>query len=210
MLEEARRIVEAARRQSVRARLIGGLAVRAHCPGTPLCDRPARDIDLVVPHEHLKRLLAVLADLGYEENVHVSLASGGHAAQFFRACRHEQDGTKVHVDDRVDVYLDDFHPHHRIPLRGRLALADFALPPSDVLLIKLQRSSPDDDDLRDMLALLTSPRVDEMKRPRPSTPATSRGPAPGTGACTTTWHATWKAAAAACSASRSRPRRRRE
>ena len=166
MLEEARRIVEAARSRALQVRLIGGLAVRSLCRGAPLSARPTRDIDLVAPHEQLKQLLAVFATLGYEENTYVRLASGGHTTQFFRECRHERDGLRAHVDDRVDLYLDDFHLHHRIPLRARLALSDFSLPAGDVLLVKLQRSSPDEDDLRDMLALLSSLRTGDGDEPR--------------------------------------------
>jgi hypothetical protein len=165
MLEEARRIVEAARSHSLQARLVGGLAVRSLCRGAPLCDRPARDIDLVAPHEQLKALLTVFADLGYAENTYVRLASGGHATQFFRECRHERDGRRAHVDDRVDLYLDDFRLHHRVPLRERLGLTDFSVPAGDVLLVKLQRSSPDDDDLRDMLALLSGLRTGDDDEP---------------------------------------------
>ena len=63
------------------------------------------------------------------------------------------------------MYFDDFRLHHRIALRRRLLLEDLTIPVSDVLLIKLQRTSLDDDDIRDALSLLKDVPLSELDRP---------------------------------------------
>ncbi len=154
MLEEARRIVDAARRRDLTLRLIGGLAVREQCRGADLAARRYRDIDLVCLRAEFKQVVSLLTDRGFAENGHYRLASSGQMAQFFRPCVHRDDGRSQHVDDRIDVFVDTFRLDHQIALKERLGFEDYTAPASDVLLVKLQRAAVNEDDLGDIVALL--------------------------------------------------------
>ncbi|MGZ4199589.1 MAG: hypothetical protein ACXVP1_05335 [Thermoleophilia bacterium] len=154
MLAEAHLIIDTARAQGVTLRLLGGLAVREHCRETAFCRRAYRDIDLVGLGSAAKRATAVLAGLGWDENRQVAMATMGRKRQFFRDCRHPAAGGRAHDDDRIDLYLDAFRLHHSIDLRRRLEFEPYTVSTSDVLLVKLQRTELNEDDLRDILTVL--------------------------------------------------------
>ena len=197
MLDEALDLVDAARADGVEARLVGGLAVLALCADQRRCRRDHRDLDLVAPRPAAKRLLATFARLGYEENRHVRLASGGALLQVYRPCAHPGPAGPLHADDRVDVYLDAFRQHHTVPLRRRLRREPYTVPPSDVLLAKLLRTQPERDRRRGRrhAAAGTSGRRTTRRR-APSGGATWRASAPVTGGSTTTSRATSRASPA--------------
>jgi hypothetical protein len=159
MLDEALDVVDAARAAGVDARLIGGLAVLALCDGSPP-RRSHRDLDLVAARAGLSRLLETFARLGYEENRHVRLASGGALLQVYRPCVHrDAAGRPAHADDRIDVYLDAFRLHHTLGLKRRLRREPYTVPPADVLLAKLLRTRMSESDVRDVVALLANVEV---------------------------------------------------
>ncbi len=166
MLAEAREIVGAAAGAGVVLRLVGGLAVYATSPDRDFARRPIRDIDLVGLRRQATRAAAALGAFGYQENRHVRFATAGQVMQFFRRCVHVGgDGRRVHDDDRIDVYLDAFRLDHEIALKDRLPGGADTVPAADVLLIKLQRSAPSRDDLRDVVALLKDLRLDGRDEP---------------------------------------------
>ena len=154
MLAEARGIVDAARAEGVLVRLLGGLAVREHCTHTRFCERPYRDIDLAALAGASKAVTAMLGRLGWAENRQVAMATMGRKRQFFRDCRHGAGTDRAHDDDRVDLYLDAFRLHHTIDLRRRLDLERYTVSTSDVLLVKLQRTEVNPDDLRDIVTMV--------------------------------------------------------
>ena len=156
MLDEARALIDEARAHGVALRLVGGLAVRAHCREPAFCERPCRDIDLVARRRAARTVGGLLTAAGWTENRQVAMAAAGRKRQFFRGCRHATAAGKDHVDDRVDLYLDAFHLHHAVDLRERLDLDPYTVSLSDVLLIKLQRTQADPDDVHDMLVVLES------------------------------------------------------
>jgi hypothetical protein len=153
MLTEAHLIIDTARAQGVALRLLGGLAVREHCRETAFCERSYRDIDLVGLGSAAKAATAVLGGLGWDENRQVAMATMGRKRQFFRDCRHVAARGRAH-DDRIDLYLDAFRLHHSIDLRRRLDFEPYTVSTSDVLLVKLQRTEVNDDDLRDILTVV--------------------------------------------------------
>jgi hypothetical protein len=156
MLAEARAIIDAARARGLTLRLVGGLAVRAHCRAPAPCGRPCRDIDLVAARRSARATCALLDGLGWVENRQVAMAAAGAKRQFFRRCRHLTAAGRAHVDDRIDLYLDAFRLHHAIDLRARLGLDPYTVSLADVLLVKLQRTQAEPDDVRDMLVVLES------------------------------------------------------
>lgn len=184
MVEEARAIVDAARERGVVLRLFGGLGVRAWCDVVSFCERDYSDIDLIGLHRQRAAIRDLFRDLGFEENVHVSLTTRGRQLQFVRPCRHGASelsprvGRRAarggpqpppsltpHPDDHVDVFLDTFRMDHDLQLRDRLALDKYTLSVSDQLLTKLQVSRQDEKDMRDVLTLLKDLEVAEDEGP---------------------------------------------
>jgi len=154
MLAEAHDIIDAARAEGLVLRLVGGLAVREHCRDAAFCERPIRDIDLATSRRSSRAVTRLLAALGWTENRQVAMGSGGRKRQFFRRCRHPARDGRAHDDDRIDLYLDAFQLHHRVDLRERLELEPYTVSTSDVLLVKLQRTEANDDDVRDMVTVI--------------------------------------------------------
>jgi len=162
MLAEARRIVDTARDRHVVLRLLGGLAVREHCKVLDFCERDYADLDLVGLGRQGRQIVALMRDLGYDEEQRVRLATDNRQCQFVRACVHRSGEGVAHDLDRVDVFLDAFRMDHTIALGGRLALEDYTIPVTDVLLTKLQIVRHNDKDVRDIVTLLKDvPMADE-------------------------------------------------
>lgn len=165
MVDEARRIVDAARERGVVLRLYGGLAVRAHCDVTAFCARDYSDVDLVGLRSQQAEIRRLFVDLGFEENPHFTQATHGRQLQFVRPCLHSDGGTDAHPDDHVDVALGRFKMDHEIDLERRLTLDDYTIPVSDQLLTKLQVHKQDEKDVRDVLTLLKDLELAEEEAP---------------------------------------------
>ena len=156
MATEGRRIVDAARERGLTLRLIGGLAVRAHCEELAFCSRDHSDLDMVGLAGEVAGLVGLFEALGYRERIHVREATMRGQAQFVRDCAHgSADGAyAVHAEDHVDVFLDVFRMDHRVDLRDRLGIEPYTVSASDLLLTKLQVFRADDRDRRDIVTLL--------------------------------------------------------
>src|SRR5664280_197652 len=162
MLDEGRRLVDAARAQGLTLRLLGGLAVREHCLTAELCERDHSDLDMVAPAWQARRLVGLFAGFGYAENYEVSSATADHALQFTRPCGHRDTttGGPAHADDHVDVFVDTFRMDHDIALGRRLEIEPYTVSLSDLLLTKLQIFRLEEKDLRDVVTLLGDIDVD--------------------------------------------------
>ena len=131
MPREACRIVDAARARGIALRLLGGLAVRAHCTEMAFCDRDYADLDMVGRRRQIREIAELFVDLGYAENPRARMSTRGRQLQFTRACEHADPGlgVSVHPDDHVDVFLDVFKMDHELDLGDRFELADeYTLP----------------------------------------------------------------------------------
>jgi hypothetical protein len=155
MAQEGRRIVDSARRRGVVLRLLGGLAVHEYCAGFAPCRRDHLDLDVAGFRRQTRPVIEVVGELGYEERIHVRVATGARQAQFVRDCVHG-DGVRAHDEDHVDVFFDRFRLDHAIDLRERLALHPYAVPLTDTLAMKLQMHDPEARDVRDVLMLLAT------------------------------------------------------
>ena len=131
-----------------------------HCAGMPACRREHLDVDLAGLHKQTGEVIEVFGDLGYEERLHVRLATEMGQAQFVRECVHVAgDGAHMHAKDNVDVFFDRFKLDHAIDLRSRLDLHPYAVPLTDTLAMKLQMHAPEPRDVRDALMLLAASRA---------------------------------------------------
>ncbi len=168
MMDEARRLVDAARADGLTLRLIGGLGIREHCRTLDVCERDYSDLDMVAPAKQSRRLAALFTRLGYTENYHVSTATANSELQFVRPCEHRSgdDVGHVHADDHIDVFLDTFRMDHDISLAKRLEINPYTVSVSDLLLTKLQIFKLNEKDLRDVVTLLTDLEVNVDNGPR--------------------------------------------
>lgn len=156
MIAEAKRVIDAAREGGIVLRLLGGLAVRFHCESLDFCERDHGDIDLVGHRRDAERIANLFADLGYEEIVHVRMATFGRQLQFARESRYKDEWARYgpHDEDHIDVFLDTFKMDHALDLTDRLDLDPYTITVSDVLLTKLQMANLNEKDERDIFTLL--------------------------------------------------------
>jgi len=149
LVREARRIVSAAVAADVPLRLLGGMAVRLHCPSTaedgPLA-RPINDIDFIGHGRDSGRIKQMFVELGYVPHRHFNAVHGRTRLLF-------QDLVRGLA---VDVFLDRFIMCHTFDFRRRLAADNngLTLSPADLLFTKLQIVEVNDRDIRDILALM--------------------------------------------------------
>jgi hypothetical protein len=154
MVAEAREIIDRARERGVVLRLYGGLAVRAYCDVIEFCARDYSDFDMIGLKKQRTQVRELFAGLGFAEDRRVDQATMGGQLQFTRPCVHGTEGSRVHPDDHIDVFLDRFSMDHRLDLKDRLTLDDYTISVTDQLLTKLQVFKQDEKDVRDALTLL--------------------------------------------------------
>jgi hypothetical protein len=143
---EARRVVDAARERGVTLRVLGGLAVKLHCPSAEHrgLARGYGDLDFCGRRQESGQVKQVFADLGYAGQQRFNALYG------FKRLMFDDPGRNIHVD----VFLDVFQMCHRLDLGERLARAPLTLPLADLLLTKLQVVQLNEKDVQDIYALL--------------------------------------------------------
>ena len=110
MLDEDRRLVDAARSAGLTLRLLGGLAVREHCRTAQRCERDHSHLDMVARAKQARGLLTLFAGFGYTENYAVSTATANAELPFVRPRVHGgvSGAGPAHADDHVEIFLDAF------------------------------------------------------------------------------------------------------
>jgi hypothetical protein len=153
VVDEARRLLEAAEAQSVGVRLIGGVAVsmRAGDRHHPALTRTYADIDLVTTKGKGREVRQFLETQGYVGNVQFN-AIHGHSRMLFYDMPNQR---------QLDVFVGSFSMCHTIPLGDRILVEHGTVPLAELLLTKLQVVQLNEKDLRDILALLAHHEVAE-------------------------------------------------
>ncbi|MGH2454437.1 MAG: hypothetical protein ACRDF5_11900 [bacterium] len=146
IIEEARRLTDAAQRAGTRLKLTGGLGVYFHSPSAAQAPlrREYRDLDFVGRSADRPAIQRLLQHLGYAPDVPFNTLQGHRRLRFWDANRGRE----------VDVFLDQIRMCHIIDLRARLEGAEVCLAPADLLLTKMQIVEINRKDLLDILALL--------------------------------------------------------
>jgi hypothetical protein len=156
-LDEARRMIEAARGDGVTLRAVGGVGVALVAPTVRhlVPRRTYHDIDLVGRAGSAPGISRVLIGLGYAPAREFNALNGSERLLF-------RDGDGRHVD----VFIDTLRMCHELPFRDRLAMDGWplTLAPSDLLLSKLQIVEQTDRDAQDVLALLADHELAETDR----------------------------------------------
>jgi hypothetical protein len=178
MMAEARRIIDAGNDRDVILRLTGGLAVRHYAIDLEFAERDYSDIDLIGLKRQTTEIHAVFLDLGYEENIHVAMATGNSQRQYFRP-RHALESrahmakrahatpvmSAVPPSDHIDVFLDAMKMDHELDFRDRLEINTYAVDPADIFLSKLQIVNLSEKDAHDVITLCKDVYVDFHPHP---------------------------------------------
>ena len=152
ILAEVDRLLARADHGALTLRLLGSVAVWAHCPEQrPLLARLGRqeyrDIDLIGRSADQRAIVEVFGELGYRP------AASLMASQEYgigRLIFHSSPPVQV----KVDVFFDTLRMCHRIPMTDRLGLDRPTVSLADLLLSKLQIVRLTEDDIKDCTVLV--------------------------------------------------------
>ena len=146
LLEEANTLITEAARRGVILRVLGGVAIRYHCPSAsqPPLARHIADIDLFGLSKQSIAIRKVFAGLSYDEAETFNVLHGNRRLMFFQP--------NIHY--RRDVFLDFFEMCHKFDLRDRLQVEDFSISLSDLLMTKLQVVEIEERDFKDIVCML--------------------------------------------------------
>ena len=149
--KEIRRIISVADERKIPLRILGGAAIRMHCPKhqalyEQLKRVPKHDMDFVTYAKFRPLTKQLFMDLGYEPYVTMMMTSAtGRHRQIFN----DKDGNKA-----IDVFLGKFEMCHVIDYSERLEVDSPTVPPADLLLQKLQIVQTNEKDIQDTIILL--------------------------------------------------------
>jgi hypothetical protein len=145
VVEEAARVLAAARQGGVTMKVLGGVAVRLHAERThPELVREFKDIDVVTRPQESRQVKGLLEDLGYVGDEMFNTLNAGRRGLFYDMAN----------ERRLDVFMGDFEMCHRIPLMDRLDADALTLPLAELLLTKLQVVELNKRDETDLFLLL--------------------------------------------------------
>jgi len=148
---EIMRIIDGAAQKGIPLRILGGAAIRMHCPGSEnmyglLKRAPKHDMDFVSYSKYRPLTRQFMKDMGYTPYVTLAMASG--------AGRHRQIFNDAEGNKAIDVFLDILPMCHVIDFRGRLEVDHPTVPPAELFLLKAQIVEMNEKDWQDMCILL--------------------------------------------------------
>lgn len=126
-------------------RLIGGAAVAVIAPkGSELFSRTYKDADYFGLSSQRKEITSLLEGLNMEPNKRFNALHGYNRLMFYDPV----------LNSTIDVFLDEFVMCHKLILKDRLKIYYPSIPPSDLLLTKMQIINLTENDKKDIAALL--------------------------------------------------------
>jgi len=147
-VEEAIKVVDAARERGTVLRIMGATAIRIHCPKFSYfyeaLQREITDIDLVGYEKQKSDVLKLLEDMGYfaDRRMRMLHLLGRYTFQNPNSKRY------------IDVFFDKLEMCHTIDFRGRLEIDCPTISLSDLFLEKMQIVEINEKDIRDVMVLL--------------------------------------------------------
>lgn len=151
--EEGIRVAEAAGREDLDLRLLGGVAIKVRAKDGlhPTFRREYADLDWISSRAASSGVQKLLADLGYSPQTRFNALNGRERLLFM-----DEENAR-----QVDVFVGAFRMSHEIPFGQRLALEPVTIPLAELLLTKLQIIELNEKDVRDSLAILHDHPVEE-------------------------------------------------
>jgi len=146
VIAESERITDAASRDGVTLKLMGGAAIRRRSPSAsrnPL-RRKYGDLDFATLGKQRRQVQALFPSLGYQAAERFNVMQGDRRLMFL---------DRVH-NRQVDVFVDLMKMSHVIDLRSRLDGDAPCMTPADLLISKLQIYEANRKDVVDVVALL--------------------------------------------------------
>lgn len=144
ILDEARRLLDAAGHKGTTLALLGGIAVRLHAAEVPQSlTREYHDIDFAVPKGAGRPAGDLLTELDYLPSVEFNALNGRERLLFF----------DPEHDRQVDVFVGSFRMCHEIPFGDRLTADGHTVPLAELVLTKLQIVELNEKDVRDTVLL---------------------------------------------------------
>ncbi len=126
-------------------RLIGGAAVAVIAPkGSEIFSRTYKDADYFGLSSQRKEITSLLEGLNMEANKRFNALHGYNRLMFYDPV----------LNSTIDIFLDEFVMCHKLILKDRLKIYYPSIPPSDLLLTKMQIISLTENDKKDIAALL--------------------------------------------------------
>jgi hypothetical protein len=147
--------VEAANREEVPLKLLGGQAVRYLTPDFPPRQRDDQDMDFASVSKAKRSVMALLGGLGFEGDRRFNTMHG-HKQMYFRS---PVDGATA------DVIMDRLQMCHVLEFGDRIDRLPFTLYVTDLLLSKLQVVEQNEKDVQDIVYLLAAHEVREGDEP---------------------------------------------
>lgn len=146
LLEEAKTLIGEATKKGVILRVLGGVAIKHHCPraSQPPLDRRIADIDLFGLSKQSTAIKRVFTDLSYVPAQMFNALHGNKRLMFFEPSSHL----------RRDVFLDSFEMCHKFDFRKRLKIDNFSISLSDLLMTKLQVVEIEERDYKDIVCII--------------------------------------------------------
>ena len=168
-VEEAKNVVEEAGKRKIILRVMGGLAIYILIKDTEYEDlwrRLARlgkrvftDIDLAGYGKQREKILKFLTKERSACRYNVwkpSLYYYRGTRYIFYGCPEgcEINGAKGCKIPMLEIFFDKLQMNHTIPFKGRLESGKYTLPPTEILLTKLQIVHINEKDIKDAIVLL--------------------------------------------------------
>ncbi|AWR94587.1 hypothetical protein [Acidianus brierleyi] len=145
LISRALEIIKKAEESNITLRLIGGAAIASIAEkGSEIFARNYKDADYFGLSSQRKEIITFLENLGLEQNKRFNALHGYIRLMFYDSV----------LDSTIDVFLDEFIMCHKLILKDRLKLYYPTIPPSDLLLTKMQIINLTENDKKDIAALL--------------------------------------------------------
>ena len=146
LVEEAKMLIDEAKKRSLSLRTFGGVAIKYHCPSAsvPPLLRKIADIDFFSLSKDAALIKKVFTDFAYVPSERFNALHGNKRLLFY----------EPHNNVRRDIFLDFFEMCHKFDFRKRLALGKFSIPLADLLMTKLQVVEIEERDYKDTVAIL--------------------------------------------------------
>jgi len=144
-LERAMPLVQKAESAGISLKLIGGIAIAASAKrGSQTFPRQYKDFDFFALSSDRKAISRLLEEAGMKPDKTFNALHGATRMIYFDA----------EMQVGVDIMLDSFQMCHKVNLKNRVPKSRHVIPPSDILLTKMQIVKITENDLGDTAALL--------------------------------------------------------
>jgi len=138
-------------------RLLGGMAIRFHCPSAThrSLGRKYVDIDFMALRKQSRDIKKLFAELGYVPRDRFNALQGDKRLIF----------NDIENERRVDIFLETFEMCHKFDFKDRLTIDNPTITLADLLATKLQVVEITEREYRDVMALVRDHEVGDSDKP---------------------------------------------